>query len=714
MSNWVESFFSKENLWDLEKIKSGDGYTTELQLHLESLVRPALQDKFPVILPKLSEDKSLFFYALAEDSRQLEEIKNVTKAYLGNVHVQLDPIIHIDSDDSIEQAILKDFPHGFFKLNIPFSLNENKPVVYEVMETLSSLIEQYHNRPLIYGTVQRPTGRILRDFFIACSHKKGDDANEYYEELKTHNKLTSRNLFSIELQALAAGNKWQTIINHPMLPDFINGGIQSYIAELLLEAINKTILLSNSPSDYVVTRLEADLMLLRGLFLRPIEISVTMEQAYAWKIWAIGAAALGYARVVEHLPTDIVDGEWVDELESWAGFSSPPVIEIQENISDLKKLLDSKPSVDVAFKLLKESSMASNNDGTAIYQCISAYPEDIVNEIENHSQANNLLQALNSQYGENEIIESWQEWLNILITDSDPHALLQIAIDNNNDWTGEQWKEDKVLSLLEQLSDHKNVVIFRDVIPILQEWFRKKNVIPSSGFIEQILFMLAADDVFSANDLLLTSDLIYSLINTAHTEEQYKEAIDGLEMCWDSVKSINSLDYILETVDILLDNVCANTQSRINIWNKIQQFCISNWQRLNDQQHLIAIQVAKEIISSSEQFPPLKTKDSDEETNVDLTGKRLAIYTLTEGAGRRAKAIIMQLFPDLDVHVNHDKSATSSLINLAKTADYFIFSSKSAAHQAFYPVTKERNDILYPTGKGSSSIVSSFVNALAV
>ncbi len=366
MNSWLENFFSNENLWDLEKIKSGNGYPTELQLNLEALVRPALQDKLPVILPKLSEDESLFFYALTEDSRQLEEIKNVTKAYLGNVHVQLDPIIRIDSEDFIEQAILKDFPHGFFKLNIPLSLNEDKPVVYEVMKTLSSLIEQYHNRPLIYATVQRPTGRILRDFFIACSHKRGDDANEYYEELKTHNKLTSRNLFSIELQALAAGNKWQTIINHPMLPDFINGGIQSYIAELLLEAINKTILPSSSPSDYIVTKLESDLMLLRGLFLRPIEISVAMEQVNAWKIWAIGAAALGYARVVEHLPTDVVDGEWVDELEKWAGFSSPPVIEIQENISDLKNIIESKPSVDVAFKLLKESSMASNNDGTAI------------------------------------------------------------------------------------------------------------------------------------------------------------------------------------------------------------------------------------------------------------------------------------------------------------------------------------------------------------
>ena len=712
MDNWLDDFFSKENEWDLEKIKSGNGYSTELQLNLETLVRPALQDKFPVILPKLSEDKTLFFYVLAEDSRQLEEIKNVTKAYLGNVHVQLDPRIHIGSEDSIEQGILKYFPHGFLKLNIPLSLNENKPVVYEVMKTLGILVEQYHNRPLIYATVQRPTGRILRDFFIACSHKKGDDANEYYEELKTHNKLTSRNLFSIELQALAAGNKWQTIINHPMLPDFINGGIQSYIVELLLEAINKTILLSSFPSDYVVTKLESNLMLLRGLFLRPIEISVTKEQINAWKIWAIGASALGYARVFEHVPTDIVGGEWLGELEKWAGFLPTPVVEIQENISDLKKLIESKPSVDVAFKLLKESFMASNNDGSAIYQCISSYPEEIISEIANHNSANDLLKDLYDQHSDKKIIESWQEWLSILLSDSDPHALLQIAIESNNDWTSMQWQEDKVFSLLEKLSNHKNSVIFRNVIPILQSWLRKKNIDSSSSFVEKIILILVADDKLSPQDLLLISDLIYSLINTTHTEQQYKDAIEGLGMSWDSVGSINGLDDILETVDMLLDNTCKNEQSRINLWNEIQQFCISHWQRLNDQQHLIVIRFGKEITSSSEQFPPLQTKKSDEVTSVDLTGKKLAIYTLTEGAGRRAKVILLQLFPELDIQVNHDKSATSALMNLANTADYFIFASKSAAHQAFYPVTNKRKDILYPDGKGSSSIVRTFVNAL--
>ncbi len=96
-----------------------------------------------------------------------------------------------------------------------------------------------------------------------------------------------------------------------------------------------------------------------------------------------------------------------------------------------------------------------------------------------------------------------------------------------------------------------------------------------------------------------------------------------------------------------------------------------------------------------------------------MTGKKLAIYTLTEGAGRRAKIILTGLFPQLDIRLNHDTSATDALLNLASTADYFIFASRSAAHQAFYPVTRKRNDILYPEGKGSSSIISAFINALS-
>lgn len=290
---------------------------------------------------------------------------------------------------------------------------------------------------------------------------------------------------------------------------------------------------------------------------------------------------------------------------------------------------------------------------------------------------------------------------------------MDIAIENNITWKSSEWDENKVSLLLGQLSNHKNTIVFRNVIPILYSWLSKKDICTSSNFIEQIILILASDNVHSIQDLLLMTDLIYSLISVPHTEQQYIDALDGLELCWDRVSSIRCLDYILETVDVLLDNVCANIQTRIKVWNNIQKFCISNWQRLSEQQHLFVIQFGKEITSTSNQFPPLKIKDKDDLDYVDLNGKRLAIYTLTEGAGRRAKTIIMKLYPQLDVRLNHDTAASDALINLANTADYFIFASRSAAHQAFYPVTKKRSDILYPEGKGSTSIVSAFIKAVA-
>ena len=151
----------------------------------------------------------------------------------------------------------------------------------------------------------------------------------------------------------------------------------------------------------------------------------------------------------------------------------------------------------------------------------------------------------------------------------------------------------------------------------------------------------------------------------------------------------------------------------VNFWNSLQEFCIAHWDRLANDQKLVVLRTAEDAIHSVEQFPPLP--DEEEETKperVDVTNKRLAIYTLTEGAARRAGAVLGELFPKLEIKLNHDKSSTPGLVNLAKTADFFIFASRSAAHQAFYPVTKERDDILYPAGKGSSSIVRCFLEAI--
>ena len=72
------------------------------------------------------------------------------------------------------------------------------------------------------------------------------------------------------------------------------------------------------------------------------------------------------------------------------------------------------------------------------------------------------------------------------------------------------------------------------------------------------------------------------------------------------------------------------------------------------------------------------------------------------------------MYPGLEVKTNSDKSATEALTTLIKSSDYFIFAARSAAHQAFYPLTSARKDIIYPEGKGSSSMIRAFENAILV
>jgi hypothetical protein len=94
----------------------------------------------------------------------------------------------------------------------------------------------------------------------------------------------------------------------------------------------------------------------------------------------------------------------------------------------------------------------------------------------------------------------------------------------------------------------------------------------------------------------------------------------------------------------------------------------------------------------------------------------IGIYTLTEGAGQRAKSILERYFPGARVETNKDYAATDRLVALAKSADIFVFAWKSSKHQAYYCVKEARGskEIVMPSGKGTASIVKSALDSIAI
>lgn len=724
MNQWIEEFFAEDNNWDFNKIVHATpvGYPEPLQSRLKQMIEHALAYKTPYILPKLDHNKTLWFYLITHNSRELVEIKNIMQAYLGRVNTIIDPVIYDKGDDKSENIIINNVPHGFIKLNIPPELSQShKETVYEILQTLTKVIEQYQNRPVIYSTIKRSVGRILRDFFVACDNQDKKAVEQFYEELKESGQLNAANLLSLEFQKYAAGNQWIAIIEHPRLKDISSLKYSNTIVEILLKTLLHTKCKSTNPNDHDIEDLSSALSELSPIFYRPPKLPDSDEFLVLWKIWAIGAFSLGYTEVYRYLPKILLDDEWTKELYEWAVHDLPKESLQQKKISESlhyrtsisteksasEASEDTQPTKDNAIALLKESLTCSQQECLDIYNKLNTYPSHIISDIVNHHPIKILYEDLNGRFNYKSKINNWFDWLNRLVEDANNITLLEIANEDSLNWSVNNWDENKIIDLLDKLDEKANNETFRDVLPILLKWLVFHRVKVSADFIERILLSLATDDIYSIQDLALMTDYFTLLNNSTYTISNYNNALVALETCWDKVKSIRSVDSVIETFDGILEGPCPNKNAIVVFWNSVQQFCINEWFKLSEQQKLLLKGISEEILDSSDH---LIVEKEEEEAVVkpDFSGKKLAIYTLTEGAGKRAKAVLTELFSGLEVILNHDKVATKALENLASTSDYFIFSAKSASHQAFYPVTNIRDDIIYPTGKGSSSIVRCF------
>ena len=99
-----------------------------------------------------------------------------------------------------------------------------------------------------------------------------------------------------------------------------------------------------------------------------------------------------------------------------------------------------------------------------------------------------------------------------------------------------------------------------------------------------------------------------------------------------------------------------------------------------------------------------------------LNGQVVGIYTLTESAGDRARKMLQEMFDGVDVEVNNDLVGSAKLKALSRRADWFIVATRSAKHAATEFIKEARpqgkKELLYPLGKGASSIVSVLLKAL--
>lgn len=720
-ADWLKNFYAEDKHLDYDRAMQG-GYRIP---QMNTLIQRAAAQRMPCIVPSTRTGKTVF-YALAENARSLDELRRILTAALGSADTNADIRSLYHTSDPGEQLLLDKSPDGILTFcflpvpdGSPQQVKEWQAArmkrVYIMLQTVMDL---YHQRPVLNSLVSRQTGRILRDFYTACQARDGNVAEQYLEELRGNQALSSLNLLFLELQGMAASAKWGSILSHPRLEALLRGRVPERIQRLLLRASGHFMLNAIREAHFPMDRREeARRLVLDLLPLYKHKPRFAHQPSFLpdWQLWAMGAALLGISEWQTASPLLSVD--WIKQVEQWATAESylPAQAEAEGKVL-IQAPIIMLISVENATDMLLEALRADVERESELYAQLMAMPEATRLALQKLPKLWDAWLALKKRCEPQDY--GWSRWLDDLQQAMEPEQfdlLRQQATVHYMDWVPSTFNEKQWQIVLGQQPNAQLSKVLRDALPILLNWLEEYDVQVSAALWPDWLMLLAVEDIRSEEDVRLGGMILDKFLSSPFTCEEYTAAIESTEMLCAENLSVRTLGYSLDIAELLYDRVTANDASRLGFWIKLQELLKHRWERLDASMQFSARMVGKlylgehagHVFPAEDNMPGVASS-----LHRDLSGKTLAIYSLMEGAARRGKEALLQLYPGLKIELNHDHVATLALVNLAEKADYFIFASNSSKHQAFYAVTDYRREIIYPSGKGASSIIASFVTAL--
>lgn len=716
MSRWLTQFFGCNVGFDLDRIQGRAApYDEPLQTLLGRCIASCEASEGPCVLPVVLEDKQVDLLVAATQPEKVSELHSIAKAYLGSFYARVRSQIVSVASSSAEACVLDRMPGGIVQIRVPrqaSGANEYRNNVYKAIEIVLEFVEQFNNRPPLLSHVRRSTGRVLRDFFVALRDGDAESSRRYLDELGQAGSVSARNMLFLEIQSWAAFEDWEAIVNHPKMGDALSGRVPRAVAVAFLMAIDAQFFREEVLRSRKLDAVRARLSSVTSFFSALPDLGQDDASVKVWRSWAIGALLLGNLDVAEKV-RERVGGAWFQRISSVLDVQLADEARPFAADDSLVGLIEAPPSIAAAVELLKITLQGNEEQCRVVAEALHAYPAEVVEQLRETPAIRTLLDALVDVDRISESNQGWGQWVTTAQRSQDPASLVQSAINAAAYWDKSGWDEDALLSALDS-GDSAVQQVLRDVLPILLNWLDRHEISLGLESTESLLLNLAIDDVSSVQDLSLARDLLGILLAQPHTKQAYTSALEAVQAIWEKIKSVHAVGGICDVFELLLDAPCASGAARLSLWQDLQQFFLSNWKRLDKESRALARALSEELAGSSAQFE-IAINEPEHETKipkVDLSGKKVAIYSLIESAAQRAKRALEELYPEINVVLNHDHDATAALVHLGQTADYFVFASRASKHQAFYTVTKQRSDIIYPDGKGTMSIIRAFSEAV--
>lgn len=705
LPDWLTDFYQANRICP-GRCLNGD-YPADYQRLLEPLLRYASENRWPVILPSSPGD-TLWFYAAAEDAAGLKELRTVLKSALGSADTYIDLPVTRSPTSHAGKVLLARAEAGV----IEFTLLEpaDKMAQKRVFETLAMVLALYQQRPVLTQGVRRPDGRVLRDFLVACQRHEGRLARGCLQELREHGRFSPRNLLALELMALAAERRWQDILGHARLNELISGRLSQRILRLLLRALGhdylNPLLAVEGFMELEADRVRSHIRGLQVLFQRVPELPVTAAFSMDWQLWLVGAVLCGYQSLPATLP-ECVDVHWFRQLQLWAQGGKvdwqgtrPPVTKggVPENYAQARAHIAALLTADPATL------------GVLLEQ-LDQMPKALRQQVAASERLSCRWQRCQQEYQVQ--LPGWQGWLDRLVSldaASQGQPLALQLFTQSDSWPRESFVEADFQRALQAGLNAPQQMLLRQAVPVLLPWLEERGVTVRAECWLGWLALFSLDERPDFRDLYLIAPLCTVIGALDDCHRYWSRLLVHIQRIWAKVASVEALPPILELVDVLARLAPREDVLLAGFWRQLASFAEQAGPGLDAAVQLLVMDFSRRLLR--EKLPAALSSAANSVATFSLEGRVLVISSQRNGEARRAYETLKQYFPGLRVVLNYDADQTPALVQLARTADYFLFVGSEARHHAHRAVTLQRTEVIYPASQGAAALVQAFLLAV--
>lgn len=693
------------------------------------------------LLPRRDASGSWTWYAVGTEDTTARSLKEDVEAFVGPTYGRIEEqAATLDPDDPPEAALRSVEAARIFRLHAA----EAKAAA-AINRQLSLMRVAWSNRPPTVGATQRTTSQILRELDSAMSSSHLHLARDLIDELHAGGRLSSVNLECLEIWWLATQERWTDVLIRPGLDDLIALRLPRNATAALIDAVYHVQIEpyegTLSPGELALAFAERVLPRFGRLFRNPAW-SNTAAGRKAWMLFAASTQPPSEA-IREAVLSDAPEEER-DDLLAFAVAQPTPIAPVEDIAAAVSTMLETGD-----FSGAWQAVRAQDDGDTAwrarvLLHCAyeTGDPEWAAHALMELDQARQFepsrLTGRTIAEQERELrqlitpsqapISGWREWLATLAVSSSPRDLVSLARDRSEGWQVAGMLEapdasDLALDVL--TAGRATTEAFREVRPLLLPAVleatteRPDLTVPASRLLRIVADGLVGDERIGYADLDDLAAIAEFLFMAGLTADEYRAVLlDSLQRAWERTAGTPTIGWLIDAVELVATSPCLDEGARSAFVTELST-ALARFRNLVPPEHWDRAEEVYEIVGRRAEIQGLRPQVEEADAALAewhyLAGRRVFVYTLVEQVGERARKYLADVAPTAVVDVWGAAVADDRMLQAVRAASLVVIATRAAKHAATLALEREVPDdvpVVYPTGKGWSSIVAAVRDAL--